>query len=114
MIDTADVYSAWVPGNVGGESETLMGEWLKRRGRRDDVLIATKVGFQEGLAAGTIERGIDASLRRLQTDYVDLYYSHKDDPETPFAETLGAFDRLVRSGKVRSIGASQISAEPAE
>jgi aryl-alcohol dehydrogenase-like predicted oxidoreductase len=111
MIDTADVYSAWVPGNVGGESETLIGEWLKRRGRRDDVLIATKVGFQEGLAAGTIERGIDASLRRLQTDYVDLYYSHKDDPETPFAETLGAFDRLVRSGKVRSIGASQISAE---
>jgi aryl-alcohol dehydrogenase-like predicted oxidoreductase len=111
MIDTADVYSAWVPGNVGGESEILIGEWLKRRGRRDDVLIATKVGFQEGLAAGTIERGIDASLRRLQTDYADLYYSHKDDPETPFEETLGAFDRLVRTGKVRSIGASQISAE---
>jgi aryl-alcohol dehydrogenase-like predicted oxidoreductase len=111
MIDTADVYSAWVPGNVGGESETLIGEWLKRRGRRDDVLIATKVGFEEGLAEGTIERGIHASLRRLQTDYVDLYYSHKDDPETPFEETLGAFDRLVRSGKVRAIGASQISAE---
>jgi aryl-alcohol dehydrogenase-like predicted oxidoreductase len=89
----------------------LIGEWLKRRGRRDDVLIATKVGFEEGLAEGTIERGIDASLRRLQTDYVDLYYSHKDDPSTPFEETLGAFDRLVRSGKVRAIGASQISAK---
>jgi aryl-alcohol dehydrogenase-like predicted oxidoreductase len=111
MIDTADVYSVWAPGNVGGESESLIGEWLKRRGRRDDVLIATKVGFDEGLAAGTIERGMDASLRRLQTDYVDLYYSHKDDPETPLEETLGAFDRLVRSGKVRAIGASQISAE---
>lgn len=111
MIDTADVYSAWAPGNVGGESETLIGEWLKRRGRRDDVLIATKVGLEEGLAAETIERGIEGSLRRLQTDYVDLYYSHKDDPETPFEETLGGFDRLVRAGKVRAIGASQISAQ---
>ena len=111
MIDTADVYSAWVPGHVGGESETLLGQWLRRRGRRDDVLIATKVGYEEGLAASTITRGIEGSLRRLQTDYVDLYYSHKDDGETPFEETLGAFDGLVRAGKVRSIGASQVSAE---
>ena len=111
MIDTADTYSSWVPGHRGGESEALIGEWLKRRGRRDDVLIATKVGFSEGLSAGVIERGIEASLGRLGTDYVDLYYSHKDDPETPFEETLGAFDRLVNAGKVRAIGASQISAE---
>ena len=114
MIDTADVYSAWVPGHKGGESERLIGEWLRRRGRRDDVLIATKVGFSEGLSAGVIERGIDASLERLGTTHVDLYYSHKDDPETPFEETLGAFDRLVRAGKVRAIGASQIDAERLE
>ena len=114
MIDTADVYSAWVPGHKGGESERLIGEWLRRRGRRDDVLIATKVGFSEGLSAGVIERGIDASLERLGTTHVDLYYSHKDDPETPFEETLGAFDRLVRAGKVRGIGASQIDAERLE
>ena len=114
MIDTADVYSAWVPGHKGGESERLIGEWLRRRGRRDDVLIATKVGFSEGLSAGVIERGIEASLERLGTTHVDLYYSHKDDPETPFEETLGAFDRLVRAGKVRAIGASQIDAERLE
>ena len=111
MIDTADVYSVWVSGHQGGESEALIGEWMKRRGRRDDVLIATKVGFTEGLSLSVIERGIEASLGRLGTDYVDLYYSHKDDPETPFEETLGAFDRLVKAGKVRAIGASQISAE---
>jgi len=114
MIDTADVYSAWVPGHKGGESETLIGEWLKRRGRRDDVLIATKVGFSEGLSAAVIERGIEASLTRLGTGHVDLYYSHKDDPETPFEDTLAAFDRLVRAGKVRAVGASQISAERLE
>ena len=114
MIDTADVYSAWVPGHKGGESERLIGEWLRRRGRRDDVLIATKVGFSEGLSAGVIERGIEASLERLGTTHVDLYYSHKDDPETPFEETLGTFDRLVRAGKVRAIGASQIDAERLE
>jgi aryl-alcohol dehydrogenase-like predicted oxidoreductase len=114
MIDTADVYSSWVPGHQGGESETLIGQWLKRRGRRDDVLIATKVGFSDGLAAATIERGLEASLRRLGIDHVDLYYSHKDDPETPFEETLTALDRLVRAGKVRAIGASQISAERLE
>jgi aryl-alcohol dehydrogenase-like predicted oxidoreductase len=114
MIDTADVYSSWVPGHQGGESETLIGEWLKRRGRRDDVLIATKVGFSEGLSAAVIERGIDASLRRLGTDHVDLYYSHKDDPATRFEETLSTFDRLVGAGKVRAIGASQISPERLE
>ena len=114
MIDTADVYSAWVPGHKGGESERLIGEWLRRRGRRDDVLIATKVGFSEGLSAGVIERGIEASLERLGTTHVDLYYSHKDDPETPFEETLGTFDRLVRAGKVRAIGASQIDANRLE
>lgn len=111
MVDTADVYSAWVPGHKGGESEKVIGDWLARRGRRDDVLIATKVGFMGGLRAAAIERAIDDSLRRLRTDYVDLYYAHKDDPETPLEETLAAFDRLVRAGKVRALGASQIDAE---
>ncbi len=111
MIDTADVYSSWVPGHVGGESERLLGRWLGRRGRRDDVLIATKVGYDEGLSAGHIAEAIDASLERLGTDYVDLYYAHKDDEGTPLAETLGAFDCLVRAGKVRAIGASNYSAE---
>ena len=111
MIDTADVYSAWVPGHVGGESETLLGEWLKRRGRRDDVLIATKVGFAKGLSAAQIAEAAEGSLNRLGTDYVDLYYAHKDDAKTPLEETLGAFDRLVRDGTVRAIGASNYSAE---
>ncbi len=111
MIDTADVYSSWVPGHVGGESERLLGRWLERRGRRDDVLIATKVGYDEGLSAGHIAKAIDASLERLGTDYVDLYYAHKDDESTPLAEALGAFDRLVRAGKVRAIGASNYRAE---
>ena len=110
MIDTADVYSAWVPGHRGGESETVIGAWFARRGRRDDVHIATKAGFVGGLSAGAIERSIEASLRRLRTDYVDLYYAHKDDPGPPFEETLEAFDRLVRAGKVRALGASQIEA----
>jgi aryl-alcohol dehydrogenase-like predicted oxidoreductase len=114
MIDTADVYSKWAPGNQGGESESLIGLWLRRRGRRNDVQIATKVGFDEGMAAATIERGIEASLARLGTDYVDLYFSHKDDPDTPLEETLEAFDRLVKAGKVRAIGASQIGAERLE
>ena len=114
MIDTADVYSKWAPGNRGGESESLIGDWLRRRGRRDDVLIATKVGFDEGLSAATIERGIEASLGRLGTDHVDLYFSHKDDPATPLEESLGAFDRLVKAGKVRAIGASQIGPERLE
>ena len=111
MVDTADIYSSWVPGNVGGESETFLGEWLRRRGRRDDVLIATKVGYDKGLAPERIAEAAEASLRRLGTDYVDLYYAHKDDAGTPLEETLAAFDRLVRDGKVRAIGASNYSAE---
>jgi aryl-alcohol dehydrogenase-like predicted oxidoreductase len=116
MIDTADVYSAWIPGHVGGESETLIGEWLARRGRRDDVQIATKVGLlgQSGngsdLSAATIEAAVDASLRRLQTDYIDLYFAHRDDPDTSLEETLAAFDRLVKAGKVRAIAASNYDA----
>jgi len=111
MIDTADTYSAWAPGNRGGESEAVIGNWLAARGRRDDVLIATKVGFDGGLSAANIERAVEGSLRRLRTDYVDLYYAHRDDQDVPFEETLEAFDRLVQSGKVRALGASQIDAD---
>ncbi len=114
MIDTADTYSAWAPGNKGGESEALIGAWLARRGRRDDVLIATKVGFDGGLSAANIERAVEGSLRRLGTDYVDLYYAHRDDPDVPLEETLEAFDRLIRAGKVRALGCSQIEAERLE
>jgi aryl-alcohol dehydrogenase-like predicted oxidoreductase len=114
MIDTADVYSAWVPGHRGGESERVIGNWLAGRVRRDDVLIATKVGFIGGLSAANIERAVEGSLRRLRTDYVDLYYAHKDDEDVPLEETLEAFDRLVKAGKVRALGASQISAERLE
>ena len=110
MVDTADVYAAWAPGLKGGESETVIGSWLARRGRRDDVAVATKVGFIGGLEAPNIERAVEGSLRRLRTDYIDLYYAHRDDPETPLEETLAAFDRLVRAGKVRALGASQIEA----
>ena len=110
MIDTADTYSAWAPGNRGGESERVIGNWLSARGRRDDVLIATKVGFAGGLSAANIERAVEGSLRRLRTGYVDLYYAHRDDQDVPLDETLEAFDRLVRSGKVRALGASQIEA----
>ncbi|GGE81245.1 oxidoreductase [Sphingomonas prati] len=114
MIDTADVYSAWVPGHVGGESETLIGEWLRHSGRRDDVLIATKVGMLagdggDGLAPARIAAAVDASLRRLGTDRIDLYFAHRDDPAVPLAEPLDAFDRLVRAGKVRAIGASNFT-----
>ena len=116
LIDTADVYSSWKPGNHGGESETIIGEWLKRSGKRDQVVIATKVGkpmgpADHGLSAAYIERAVDASLRRLRTDYIDLYFAHADDAETPLAETLHAFTRLVQQGKVRSIGASNYSAQ---
>jgi aryl-alcohol dehydrogenase-like predicted oxidoreductase len=116
MIDTADVYSAWVPGHRGGESETFLGEWLRRRERRDDVLIATKVGMlpmgeKPKLRAERIASAAEASLRRLGTDHIDLYYAHQDDPDTPLEETLAAFDRLVREGKVRAIGASNYTAE---
>lgn len=116
MIDTADVYSAWVPGHVGGESETLLGEWMRRRSRRDDVLIATKVGMLAGeggekLEPTRIAAAAEASLQRLGTDTIDLYYAHKDDEGTPLADSLGAFDALVKAGKVRAIGASNYSAE---
>lgn len=114
MIDTADVYSTWVPGNQGGESEAAIGAWLARRGRRDDLLIATKVGMEiggeKGLSADRIADCAEASLRRLGTDYIDLYYAHADDESTPLEETLEAFDKLVKAGKVRAIGASNYSA----
>jgi aryl-alcohol dehydrogenase-like predicted oxidoreductase len=111
MIDTADVYSAWVPGHKGGESETEIGAWLHASGRRDDVLIATKVGMlgDEGLRASAMERACEASLRRLGTDRIDLYYAHRDDEATPLDETLAAFGRLVAAGKVRVVGASNYS-----
>ena len=110
-IDTADSYSRWVPGHEGGESEAIIGDWLKARGRRDDVLILTKVGSDMGqgrndLSPGWIERAVEASLRRLKTDRIDLYQAHWHDPETPQEETLRAFDRLVTAGKVRAIGVS--------
>lgn len=113
-IDTADAYSRWVPGNQGGESETIIGEWLKARGRRDDVVILTKVGSPMGqhpddrkdLSPGWIERAAEDSLRRLQTDVIDLYQSHWMDPATPTEETLRAYERLIQAGKVRAIGAS--------
>jgi aryl-alcohol dehydrogenase-like predicted oxidoreductase len=118
MIDTADVYSAWVPGHKGGESESLIGEWLKRRGRRDDVLIATKTGMMPWDGKGTgfldpdkILASCDASLARLGIETIDLYYAHQDDKETPLADQLGAFDTLVKAGKVRTIAASNYSAE---
>jgi aryl-alcohol dehydrogenase-like predicted oxidoreductase len=115
MIDTADVYSAWVPGHKGGESEALIGEWLKRRDRRDDVLIATKVGMLPGAGGDKLEpariaAAAEASLQRLGT-HIDLYYAHQDDSATPLEETLTAFDALVKAGKVRAIGASNYSAE---
>ncbi|OAE68255.1 alcohol dehydrogenase [Achromobacter insolitus] len=111
FIDTADVYSRWVPGNQGGESETLIGKWLKRSGKRDRVLIATKVGMEmgpeaKGLAPAYIRRSLEASLARLQTDHIDLYQSHQDDPDTPLTDTLAEYAKHIESGKVRAIGAS--------
>ena len=116
LIDTADVYSRWVEGHGGGESETLIGKWLKRSGKRARVVIATKVGKEmgpnrKGLAKTYILQAVEDSLRRLQTDYIDLYQSHDDDPETPLEETLEAYDRLIKQGKVRAIGASNYSAQ---
>src|SRR3954452_23053826 len=104
MIDTADVYSAWVPGHRGGESESLIGEWLRRRGGKGDMLIATKVGMLPGeggekLEPARIAAAAEASLRRLGVNAIDLYYAHQDDQKTPLAESLAAFDRLVREGK---------------
>ncbi|MER8015864.1 aldo/keto reductase [Streptomyces griseoluteus] len=114
FIDTADSYSAWVEGNQGGESETIIGEWVRARGVRDEVVIATKVSQHpeyKGLTAANIKAAADASLRRLGTDHIDLYYTHFDQPEVPVEEIIGALDELVRAGKVRYIGASNISAE---
>lgn len=115
-IDTADVYSRWVPGHVGGESETLIGKWLKKTGKRSQVQIATKVGMDmgnghKGLSAVYIEQALARSLKRLQTDYIDLYQSHCDDPHTSMEETMGAFGEAVASGKVRVIGASNLDAK---
>ncbi len=116
LIDTADIYSRWVPGNKGGESETILGKWLRRSGNRRKVLIATKVGMEmgpdrKGLSKSYILSAAEDSLRRLQTDYIDLYQSHTDDSETPLEETLEAYAQLIRQGKVRAIGASNYTAD---
>ena len=115
LIDTADVYSTWVAGHHGGESESLIGRWLHESGRRKDVIIATKVGMEmgsgeKGLSASHISKSVQGSLRRLQTDYIDLYQAHADDKETPLDETLEAFNSLVDQGTVRAIGASNYEA----
>ncbi len=114
FIDTADTYSTWVPGNTGGESETIIGQWLKQRGKRDDLIIATKLGGdlgdgKKGLSARYIPEAVEASLKRLETDYIDLYQSHYDDPETPVEETMEALNALIKDGKVRYIGTSNLS-----
>jgi len=115
-VDTADSYSAWAPGNKGGESETIIGEWMKSRGNRAGVVVVTKVGSpmgpgKKGLSARYIAEAAEASLNRLQTDFIDLYLSHWPDPDTPYEETLGAYRELVRQGKVRFVGASNLNAE---
>ncbi len=134
MIDTADVYSAWAPGHQGGESEALIGRWLKRSGKRDKVIIATKVGFLDGnledaknydgkvtsreyvasLHPDVIARGAEASLDRMGIDTIDLYYQHRDNPDVPLADSLGAFDKLRTAGKIRATGLSNFSAERVE
>ncbi len=115
LIDTANMYSAWVPGNQGGESETIIGNWLKASGKRGKIVLATKVGNlmgdgTKGLKRDYIVQSLEASLKRLQCDHVDLYQSHKDDFDTPLEETLGAYEHLIKSGKVRTIGASNYDA----
>ncbi|MDE3100290.1 MAG: aldo/keto reductase, partial [Verrucomicrobiota bacterium] len=115
-IDTADVYYRWAPGKQGGESETILGNWMKRRGNRQHVLIATKVGIEmgpnrKGLSRAYILQAVEDSLRRLQTDYIDLYQSHQDDPDTPPKETLATYAQLIRQGKVRAIGASNYTVD---
>jgi len=115
FIDTADMYSVWVPGNQGGESETILGKWFKARGNRARVVLATKVGMQltpekKGLAPAYIRRAVEDSLTRLQTDYIDLYQSHEDDPTVPQEDVLGAYADLIQAGKVRAIGASNFTA----
>ena len=119
FIDTADIYSKWADGNKGGESETVIGNWLQRSGRRSQVIIATKVGGEmgpdeKGLSRAYILSAVEKSLRRLKTDYIDLYLSHFDDPDTPFAETLEAYGQLLQQGKVRAVGASNLSAKRLE
>jgi aryl-alcohol dehydrogenase-like predicted oxidoreductase len=115
FIDTADVYSTWVPGHEGGESEAIIGRWMKARGNRGKLVIATKVGSEmapdrKGLSKSYIRSAVEASLQRLQTDHIDLYQSHRDDLTTPQQETLGAYEELIRDGKVRAIGASNFTA----
>jgi aryl-alcohol dehydrogenase-like predicted oxidoreductase len=115
LVDTADVYSRWAPGHSGGESENVIGKWLKASGKRSRIVLATKVGKDMGegrigLSAAHIRKAVDASLRRLQTDHIDLYQSHDDDSGTPLEETLDAYAELIRAGKVRAIGASNYSA----
>lgn len=119
FIDTADIYSNWIAGNKGGESETMIGNWFKQSGKRKDVILATKVGLpmqagKKGLSKAYIVRAVEDSLTRLQTDYIDLYQSHTDDTETPLEETLQAFAQLIEQGKVRAIGASNYTAERLE
>jgi aryl-alcohol dehydrogenase-like predicted oxidoreductase len=114
FVDTADVYSRWVPGNKGGDSETIIGKWFAKTGKRKDVILATKVGMEmgegkEGLKAAYIHQAVEDSLQRLHTDYIDVYQAHRDDSEPAMEETLGAFDELVKQGKVRYIGASNYS-----
>jgi aryl-alcohol dehydrogenase-like predicted oxidoreductase len=114
LIDTADVYSAWVPGNSGGDSETIIGKWFKQSGKRDQVVIATKVAKwdkQPGLSPINIAQAVEGSLKRLQTDRIDLYQAHEDDASVPLEQTLDAFARLIDAGKVRVIGASNYSAD---
>ena len=116
MIDTADVYSKWIPGHVGGESETIIGNWLAKRGGRNKILIATKLGVEMGpgeggLSKAYMQRAVERSLKRLQTDHIDLYQAHRDDDQTSMEETLEAFAALIRSGKVRAIGASNFKAD---
>lgn len=114
FIDTADVYSAWKPGNLGGESETIIGRWLGKNKRRDELVIATKVAMLEtrpGLSAANIAAAVDDSLRRMNTDYIDVYYAHQDDKDVPLEETLVAFDKLGRAGKVRYLAASNYEYE---
>ena len=115
LVDTADVYSRWVPGHRGGESETILGKWFKRSGKRDNIVLATKVGKDMGdgrlgLAPSYIRQAVEDSLRRLQTDCIDLYQSHDDDASVPLEDTMGEFSRLIEAGKVRAVGASNYSA----
>ncbi|HEY0217754.1 MAG TPA: aldo/keto reductase [Cellulomonas sp.] len=114
FVDTADVYSQWVEGNSGGESETILGDWIARRGNRADVVVATKVGQwadRPGTSRGAVRAAIDGSLKRLQTDYVDLYYAHTDDQDTPLEETVAALGEVVAEGKARYVGASNFTAD---